>query len=313
MNKEKNFTSTANKLFDNLDRLKKIKDEQLWFPINLQLAPTNKCNLNCEFCSLKERSQNEELLLSECFDILDNFKSLGAKSLEITGGGDPTLYPYINELIYNAKEINRYQIGLITNGVALKDRITKENLNRLTWLRISLNGLDYNLKPQIPKIKGTLGFSYVWNKKSTIDTLIKLNTIVKKHGEYLRIVPDCLDYETQTTLKNEVNHLVKRLNLNNKIFIQTKAYDIHKNCFIGRLKPFIAPDGYVYQCSAAALYGRKFTNNWRICHWKDIRNHWPDKFRNFDTSLCEKGKCFYSEHNRMLEDLQQEVMHHGFI
>src|SRR3990167_9053877 len=91
------------------------------------------------------------------------------RTVEITGGGNPILYPQINELItYLVNE--GLEVGLITNNPL--DRITQKNLDKLTWLRISLAYLDKenffkpnNAKPiNIPTIKGDLGFSYVWNQ-----------------------------------------------------------------------------------------------------------------------------------------------------
>ena len=48
-NKEQNFTSVASKLYTNLERLQSTQSG-LYHPITLQIAPTNKCNLKCDFC-----------------------------------------------------------------------------------------------------------------------------------------------------------------------------------------------------------------------------------------------------------------------
>ena len=59
--------------------------------------------------------------------------------------------------------MTEWKIGLISNGIQVVENIDKENLDELQWLRISLNSLDYVEDIQVPSIKGTLGFSYVWN------------------------------------------------------------------------------------------------------------------------------------------------------
>lgn len=311
-NREKQYTSMPNKLLNHLARLGNAKKER-FFPINIQLAPTNKCNLNCEFCSVKDRADNE-LTLQQVQEIVTNFNHLGAKSIEITGGGDPTMYPYINETINYCDKLG-YKIGLITNGIALKN-ISVKNLNKLMWLRISLSMLDFNenFEWEIPKIKGTLGFSYVWHAKSKPELLDKIYALsLKHHTEYVRIVPDCLEAKSQIKYRNEVAALIKQKKYEDKIFVQTKPYDVVKPCYIGAFKPFINADGYIYHCSAVPLYNRKFEKEWRICHIDDVKKIFPDNFKPCSAEMCRKGKCFYSEQNKLLNDLQIKVKHNGFI
>jgi len=320
MDKEQIYTSRSNKLLEDLFRLQQAKNGE-WYPINIQLSPTNKCNLNCSFCSVANR-KDLELTLDECKGLIDKFVNLHAKSIEITGGGDPTCYPYINELIEYCHN-KGLSIGLITNGIKLKDTIKQENLDKLMWLRVSLNFIDQiNRKVEIPNIKGTLGFSYVWNDSSTEEKINQIYHYFKDNNvKYIRVVPDCLDFRKQSELLNQVkktifNHIEKIVDNEefiNKIFLQTKSYEVYPHCYIGRLKPYIYTDGYVYQCSAVALYNRDFEKDWRICHWTEIDDVFPDKFKEFDTSICEEGKCFYYDQNKLLHELQMKSEHHGFI
>jgi len=311
--KEKIYTSTANKLFNHMDRLEDIKKHGKWRPINLQLCPTNKCNLNCSFCSVKERG-DYELTLEEIKDSIDAFMKVGPiESLEISGGGDPTMYKYINEVIEYGHDLGLH-IGLITNGVLAKKKITQENLDKLMWLRISLSCFDVGMDIDVPTIKGTLGFSYVWHDGSKLEVLDKIYEYAKKYDtEYVRIVPDCLVYEKQMQHRDTVNRLIKEKGYSDELFVQTKAYDIHDKCYIGYLKPCLYSDGYLYQCTANALYERKFTDKWRMCHMKDIVEYWSKPMKAFPNSMCRKGKCFYCEHNKLLDDLQIPEKHKGFI
>jgi len=313
MNREKQYTSSANKLLGHMYRLEMGKKNK-WYPINLQLSPTEICNLNCSFCSVKERGA-ETLDYDKMISALDDFIELGIKSVEITGGGDPTMYPYINDLIsyLHYKDIS---IGLITNGIELSKYVKKQSLKKLKWLRISLNGIDQGFTyKDIPKIKGTLGFSYVWNKTSDVKKLKQIYKLAKINKvKYVRIVPDCLIPKEQLRLRGEVNSLVEKLKMTDMIFVQTKNYQVYPNrCWIGALKPFLYTDGYIYQCSAVALYNRKFDKKWRICHMNDIKKVWPNNYKPINPKMCEEGKCFYCEHNKILDEMQQKVDHHGFI
>jgi MoaA/NifB/PqqE/SkfB family radical SAM enzyme len=305
---EKLYTSTTAKLLHNLHRLIEIKNG-VFRPISVQFAPTDKCNLDCDFCSVKNR-EGDEIEIGDAKKAVFDFKNLGAKTIEFTGGGEPTLYKGINELILYSHNL-MYRIGFITNGIKLS-KIVDENLDRLDWLRISLNSLDYVKDIDVPKIKGTLGFSYVINDRTTEKTFEKIKQYKEKYeATYVRIVPNCLSVDTIEESRKKAENL---LNQSKGFFFQSKKYDVPKRCWIGYLKPFIAPDGYVYACSANPLIARKFDPRFRIGHISNVREIYDRKvFIPFDTSVCQKGKCFFKEHNDLIEDLLCEIEHEDFI
>ena len=101
---EQKYTSTGTSLLHHLDILKSMQNGT-WKPIELTLAPTDKCNLNCVFCSVKNREM-DELDFEQLIKTLVDFKELGLKSVVLSGGGEPTLYPRINELIASNKHLN---------------------------------------------------------------------------------------------------------------------------------------------------------------------------------------------------------------
>lgn len=313
---EEVFTSSGTKLLKHLDRLKEYQETGKLRPVNLQIAPTDKCNLDCTYCSVKHR-EGDEIPFEDMKKVIYDFVEMGILSAEVTGGGDPTLYPQINELIQYLTDRN-ITVGFITNGLALH-KLTKETLNRLTWLRISLSFLDegawINKKArvkdiEIPTIKGTLGFSYVWNQESTIEKLEKINEYAKRYNaSFVRIVPNCLNVFEQGKYKADILPIMDKFP---NFFFQTKSYEVYPTCMIGWLKPYLNADGYLYHCSANPLLEQKFHRNFRICHMSEIRDVWEKPFP-ADVSCCEKGKCFYSEQNRMINSLVAEVPHEHFI
>ena len=80
-------------------------------PMRVAICPTNRCNNNCIACWLKspllgdsqERIQEEEIPFEVLEKFLKDIHRLGTKSIIITGGGEPFLYPQINELILRVK------------------------------------------------------------------------------------------------------------------------------------------------------------------------------------------------------------------
>lgn len=307
MSLEKKFTSTPVKLLHNLDRLKEIKGKK-FRPVSIQLAPTDKCCLSCIFCSVKNREMNELKFEDACQAVLD-LVELGAKSVEITGGGDPTLYPKINDLIVFCKHLG-LRVGLITNGVKLKEKVNVEVLGLLDWLRISLNCLDYVQDISIPELSGstTLGFSYVWNELTSKETLRKVQKYALDYGvDYVRVVPDCRNIGLIKKYEVEIKRYVKE---NPVFFFQTKDVSAPRRCWMGWLKPFVNSDGFVYHCSANPLIDLKFSEKHRICDINGIKKAWS-KVKPFNSKFC--GECFFREHNELVEDLLLEVAHESFI
>jgi MoaA/NifB/PqqE/SkfB family radical SAM enzyme len=189
----------------------------------------------------------------------------------------------------------------------------------LTWLRVSLSFLDegawQNPKAmvkdiEIPPIKGTLGLSYVWNEESTIEKLEKINQYAQRFkASFVRIVPNCLNVHEQEKYKDEIIPIMNKFP---NFFFQTKSYEVYPNCMIGWLKPYLNADGYIYHCSANPLIEQKFHPNFRICHMTEVKETWKNPHP-ADISCCEKGKCFYSEQNRLIDCLKTEVPHKNFI
>lgn len=311
MSLEKKYTSTRSKLVNffknNPQRMKEVS-KGVFRPVSVQIAPTDKCNLSCVFCSVKNRDM-KELDRETAFQAVLDFVSLGAKTVEITGGGDPTLWPYLEELIVYSKHLG-LKVGLITNGIRLKEAVKPEVLKLLSWVRVSLNGLDYGKVIDLPKIPDgvTLGFSYVWNELSSPSVLSVLRDYkIKYNASYVRVVPDCRSVKFIDDYNKNVVCLLNGLD---GFFFQSKDYVAPVRCWMGWLKPFVNSDGFVYHCSANPLIDLKFNRKFRICNVKDVVSKWQVP-KCFSTKFC--GECFFKSQNDLIEDLMVEGVHNEFI
>lgn len=266
------YTSTGTKLLKHLDRLQDAQNG-IWRPVNLQIAPTDKCNLECNFCSVWKRD-GDTIPIDRLKRTIDDFMEVGPlKSAEVTGGGDPTLYKDLPELI-NYLSAQNIDTGLITNGLLLK-KYPDSLLEKLKWLRISLSFLDAenyygeNSKVmkdiQIPDIDVDLGLSYVWTPSSNLEKLHRIAEIAERtNPNFVRIVPNCQSPEEQRKYKEEVSPLLEQFP---NFFFQTKEYSVHFACRVGYLKPFLNADGNLYHCSASPLYTGRFSEEWKIEVW----------------------------------------------
>ena len=128
------YSTWGDKLLQHTDVLHSIQKDKIFKPITIQLSPTEPCSSGCPFCSVAERPLKSYLPMVKIRKVLDDFKYLGAKSVEITGGGEPMLYrdketkEDINSIIEYAHNLG-YEIGMITNTGKL-NRLKKENFSK---------------------------------------------------------------------------------------------------------------------------------------------------------------------------------------
>lgn len=311
---EQKYTSTTAKLLQQQDRFDEWRNG-IYRPISLQLAPTDKCNLRCNFCSVDNRD-GDQISFEEAARALDELTRMGLRTVEFTGGGDPTMYPFITDLIELSYGLG-LGIGFITNGVAVVEKIDQYYLDMLDWMRISMNCLDYVEDIDMPVFRKhekltTLGFSYVINLMTTKDIITRIIGKMDKYGiEYLRVVPNCLSIETI----NESKAIALDMGLleHPRVFWQQKKYDVPNSCFIGYLKPFLNSDGFFYYCSANPLIDRKFNHNFRMGRVNEIDLIWNGDYESFYTGNCQTGKCFFREHNELLDLFAMQISHKDFI
>jgi MoaA/NifB/PqqE/SkfB family radical SAM enzyme len=314
--KESSFTSTGEKIFFHRRAIKDLRNKRN-HPIVLHIMPTEMCNLRCVFCSVAQRGESGKLFpdlkMIQIKSVVEKLKKMGLKAIILSGGGEPTIYPQINELLeYLHNE--KLQIGLITNGVALAEKINPQNLSYLSWIRISINTLDYLGDVKIPKLnpkKTTLGFSYIWNPLTSEKTIRKIQKKIKEVSpsnqvEYVRLLPDC-NLETKELEKahQKLRKLAKKLG--SPFFHQYKTHITPSECHLGRLHPVLYTDGSIYPCDSLVLNSpaneKKFHRKYALCEWNEIGNYYRKKIKGtlIDTKNCPH--CVFSRQNELLFEI----------
>lgn len=302
MNKEAIFTSTGSKLIHHPEVVFKLQKNRA-MPISIQIAPTSKCQLSCCFCSNRKRAKQEDLDPRKLITFLDDMCFLGAKTVEWTGGGDPSLYYAINEMINVASGFN-FEQGFITNGLGF-DKLHDVSLESLKWIRISMNCLDYVDEIEIPELPKhvTLGFSYVFNEKSTIDIFRRINKHIEKFNpKYVRIVPNCQTTEEQQK-NNNSKYSVWVEELGEPYFYQAKIFEKPELCYWGYLKPFLLHDGWIYRCSSIVLNDdaeKSFHEKYRWCMMEDLRLQYAKEIIPY---IPNCSHCVFTKQNNGIHEI----------
>ena len=104
-------------------------------PFLLQLNPTNRCNLKCKFCWLRDFDKGglnlDEISTARYKKLIKEAKQLKVKVIEITGGGEPLMRKDLLTLMKSIKRSNIFG-RLITNGTLFTEKMIKE-LIKIGW------------------------------------------------------------------------------------------------------------------------------------------------------------------------------------
>jgi MoaA/NifB/PqqE/SkfB family radical SAM enzyme len=128
------------KVLSHSNNIMQLLNGKIPAPVRVVLEPTNLCNHNCFFCCYSSfRTENKIYLSSEkLFELAEDFKRLGVKSVSLVGGGEPMIHPAIYDLIQWFYK-NNILISITTNGSAFKESEIDRIVRASTYIRVSLN------------------------------------------------------------------------------------------------------------------------------------------------------------------------------
>lgn len=162
------------------------------------LPTTSLCNANCEFCIAGEMNfsfRNNFLKIDDKFIAnIQYLKSIGVKTIEITGGGEPFLNKNLPEIISVIRTyLKDSYIKIYTNGYTLHPIpiINEINISRAHWDE-SLNQTIMHIKKRVNLKKVVQYFSqYKSDKirlstpflKGYIDSVSKIEYLLNTYGD----------------------------------------------------------------------------------------------------------------------------------
>lgn len=316
------FTSTGEKLFFHQEAMQALRDGH-GKPVHAWLAAHDLCNHKCSFCSVGERA-GDVLSFNVIKPYFETLAALGLKAVTLSGGGNSILYKCretgadFNDLVDFLYGLG-LQIGVITNGMPMRSypdndkdypgfrrswrAVRPETLDKMTWCRISMSGLDHNHKeqevfvPDFDHSKTTLGFSWIMadsyaeptHKHGWVSTPEDVKTpggafvdgcerlpwiedqirsYVQKHNPaYVRLLANCLEPRLIPLRHRLLSEMAERINPA-VVFSQNKPPRQPKKCWKVLPHPCLNADGWVYPCDSVVLNKtahHKFGSQWRIC------------------------------------------------
>ncbi|TKB97595.1 GTP 3',8-cyclase MoaA [Pedobacter cryophilus] len=160
---------------------------------NLRISLLNSCNFACIYCTDDENGtfplENKNLSLSELLEIVKNLHTtLGLESVRLTGG-EPLLYPQLEELIQGLNTIGIPQIKMTTNAFLLGKKALALKTAGLQELNISLDAAEdaaffkMTRRDKLQEVLNGIDAALAAN------IIIKLNAVIMKGKNDDQILP----------------------------------------------------------------------------------------------------------------------------
>lgn len=245
---------------------------------------TNACNYNCDFCidrAIVSGKANKEINWDTLSTLITQAREKGCHCLEISGGGEPTLYSHFNEFIALASQLE-YRLALITNGSMLKKYADVLRDAPFDWIRISLDSSCAATHSLVHKTKvnyyndvlsgieklvdyHTIGISFLITDDNTNEIFIAAQKAKQLHVKYFEVKPLTHNYKSTihnddtkiATVQEQLSLAMELEDENFKVFCPSSLHDWmnrqddyqkeYPKCLAAYYRSVVTPSG-VYIC-----------------------------------------------------------------
>ncbi len=163
----------ATKILSCYQEIKQILAGKMPVPRTMEFFLSNVCNHACAGCHSRYMHKNDVQFLD--FDtmkeVVSDFAELGVEGVEISGGGEPLMYPQIIPAIAFMRS-KGLKVGVFSNGTLLTPEISEFLVQNLLFLRIAF---DAGTRETYKKIHGRDDFGCLQeNLRTLVDIRSKL-------------------------------------------------------------------------------------------------------------------------------------------
>lgn len=360
-----------------LDRLAKLRDGISFAPTLLQVDPEAYCNDNCSFCSYREENMYNNIMLPlidakvgetnhlgpvghpsaksgwpvELATILPKqMKDAGIPAIEITGGGEPTLWRGFDELLSNCQN-EGIDTAVVTNASNMTDERAKL-MARCIWIRFSIDAPNVEIHQKIhrtlnqdftrrlsniqrvvtekrlQKTDVTIGVSYVVTPEN-IDYIQDMCELIQGFGVdnlrfsfmYDKTGKAGLTDEQYNGLIPKLRELQKQYSSDDfkilfdgtRLWTYSQPNNDFKKCYIQKMVWAIGADCKVYPCCIMKYHPAYAYDDVLVHSLKEMIDsaEFLAKQNNLDVTKC--FPCWLRTRNQSIEQTQIQPKHSNFL
>lgn len=355
----KNNIYSTNKIDHHPEIVAALRNGEQPYPVQIHLMPQNACNQKCCICSYRTEG-NKNTHRFDCKShipkdvmsmIMDDFKKMKGRATELTGGGEPLLYPH-KEFMFEKILQHGFDYSLVSNGTLLTDELAREIAPKMTWGRISidcgedetyaktrtakLGDIDKALEAvrmlrkyaKHPEFK--LGVGFVTNNKNFNEVYTGCKKAKEAGADNVRISvafhPKGMAYFTNEMLTYGSMSAKNAEQLNDDSFHVYNLFDErvknvelgkqdYKFCGTKEVLCVIGGNSEVYTCCSLAFNKAGLIGDLKEIGFKELWDS-PGKhkfFEKLDASKVCKYMCLYEGRNRHMISLMTTPTHVNFL
>lgn len=161
--------------------------------LRLSLLPI--CNFHCIYCKTQDEKINEHIQPPQFFlkRVKKILNEISIKKIHLTGG-EPTLYPYLEEIIEGLKNLGVPHISITTNGTLLDKKLKSLISAGLDSINLSLDAIDDEVLKKMGTIKSFSFYDKLIHKILDYKLKLKINSTILKdynHHQILKLLEYC--------------------------------------------------------------------------------------------------------------------------
>ncbi|HDZ5065329.1 TPA: radical SAM protein [Campylobacter jejuni] len=199
--------------------------------LGIDLSPSKKqCNFDCVYCELdpkKAQEKQDEIISID--KIVSEVKAMLKKNVEfdfltLTANGEPSLYPYLNELILSLRNIAKdKKLLILSNGTAVLDENKFNALLKLDVVKFSLDSAIPKTFHRIDKALKNIDLEKMIEKMADFRAQFNGDLIME-----ILVVKDLNDSEEEFKILNQALKKIMPLRVDLSTIDRPPAYAVKK-------------------------------------------------------------------------------------
>lgn len=146
-----------------------IPSRRFGMSLGIDLSPSLKqCNFDCLYCELeKAKTISKQVEIIEVDKIISELKvSLNKhKNIDVitfTANGEPTLYPYLDQLIYEVDKLKgKSKTLILSNGANIYHKNIQETLSKIDIVKLSLDCISQKCFQKLDRVDSSIDCSKI--------------------------------------------------------------------------------------------------------------------------------------------------------
>jgi wyosine [tRNA(Phe)-imidazoG37] synthetase (radical SAM superfamily) len=195
--------------------------------INLSLD-VKQCNFDCLYCELTKAKTvakatiypSVDEVISELLMALEHHKDIDV--ITLTANGEPTLYPYLDELVDKINKIKgSYKLLILSNGSTIMNQDTFKTLLKIDIVKLSLDCVSQKCFKKLDRVHKSCDLSNIVEDMAKFSKEFRGDLVLET-----LFVEGVNDKEGEVSLLNKAYSRIKPLRVDLSTIHRPPAYDV---------------------------------------------------------------------------------------